>query len=118
MYYLTHCLLDHRGALLLPWSWTADGSVIWTGLLPWSLSVWNSVHYSHEGLLYYSIFCVFQALLAALLPGPIIEGLPIPSQNFKKLQCAYLIEFASDCPLMNEVPILLLIRYDQTCAMG
>jgi delta24(24(1))-sterol reductase len=121
MYYLTHCLLDHQGALLLPWSWTADGSVIWSGLVPVAFSVWDSVRYSHEGLLYYSIFCVFQALLAALLPGPIIDGFPIPSLNFMKLQCTCGISFAfaSDCHRQESSKCLnFFMLYDQTYAMA
>ena len=44
------------------------------------------MRYTHEAMLVYSAFVVWQAALATLLPGPIIEGLPVPSENFRKLQ--------------------------------
>ena len=41
---------------------------------------------SYYGFKVYIIFCTFQAVLAWFMPGPIVKGLPIPSENNKQLE--------------------------------
>lgn len=60
---------------------------------------WNRVygHFLEKGLpnqytfTVYLGFCLFEAILAMVLPGPIVKGLPIPHENHRRMQPSTLL---------------------------
>src|SRR5687768_1436924 len=79
---LWSCLEFHQGRLVFPT--TVD-----------AISAFVSRFYTHMTLdaaptpyaaKVYLLFCLFQAILAMTLPGPIVKGLPVPSLGGKRLE--------------------------------
>jgi delta24(24(1))-sterol reductase len=82
MYYLWICLEFYNGKLIYPKSYD--------DILPFFLRMWNHIKTSAAPTWYtikiYSLFCIFEAFLAVIMPGPIVKGLPIPSEGNKQLE--------------------------------
>ena len=77
MLYFCACLLFNQGAMILPQSFEQVGTYL--GALaptPYALQL-------------YVGFCILQLFLAAVMPGPTIYGMPVPSEGNKSL--AYLV---------------------------
>lgn len=82
MYYSWVCLEYHQGKLIYPahlsqfksWFWLEIWAKIKVGAFPtlWAVKV-------------YMGYVLFSFILAATMPGPIVEGLPIPSLNGKRV---------------------------------
>lgn len=82
VYYLWISVTYYRGALLYPESLSELGAffeTLWRHVREGASPTW-------EAAAFYLGFVVLQALLAWLLPGPRVKGLPIPSQNDQRLE--------------------------------
>lgn len=84
MYYLWACLDDNQGKLILPASFT-DLQAYKDVVMRVVNIVQTRAPITQEALVYYGIFTIFEGVLALILPGPTMYGLPIPSLNGKKL---------------------------------
>jgi delta24(24(1))-sterol reductase len=86
------------GSHLVPYwlwiCWSRNGGALWLpegllGIGPWLTESWHLVSTGAaptvEAVALYLGFLAFQALLAVVLPGPRIQGLPIPHQGGRSL---------------------------------
>jgi len=81
MYYFWFSLNYHQGKLFYPAS-LEDVLPFFNRLNQY---FWDSAAPTTFGFAVYSIYAVLSAFLTAILPGPRIEGLPIPSEGGKTL---------------------------------
>lgn len=85
MYYFWICLEYHQGKLIyLPLSQIEQ----WK---PWFINeVWNKIkqdaYPSWWAIQVYMGYVLFSFVLAHVMPGPVVEGLPVPSLNGKKVK--------------------------------
>ncbi|CEP10087.1 hypothetical protein [Parasitella parasitica] len=83
MYYFWVCLEFHQGKLIYP----SDVSQ-WKSWLV--LEIWEKIKVgafpSTWAIQVYMGYVLFSFVLALVMPGPVVEGLPIPSLNGKKLK--------------------------------
>jgi delta24(24(1))-sterol reductase len=85
MYYFWACLEYYQGALQYPGSQgVPEGLVEFLGRM-WDHIVVGAAP-TEQAFTIYTGFMVFEAVIAVLLPGPVVEGLPIPSEGFRKLK--------------------------------
>eukprot|EP01098_Paradermamoeba_levis_P006741 TRINITY_DN2804_c0_g1_i1.p1 TRINITY_DN2804_c0_g1~~TRINITY_DN2804_c0_g1_i1.p1 ORF type:complete len:464 (-),score=155.85 TRINITY_DN2804_c0_g1_i1:502-1866(-) len=81
MFYFWICLQFYDGALVRPTSFE--------DIVPFFQRMWGHLVSGIQPLDYgfkiYLTFTVFEAILAVVMPGPIVKGLPIPSENGKQL---------------------------------
>ena len=84
MLYFCACLLFNQGAMILPRS--ADQVA---GLL-------RELAPTPYAFQLYLGFCVLQLILAAVMPGPVVYGMPVPSEGNKPL--AYLVSDGASPP--------------------
>eukprot|EP00638_Chattonella_subsalsa_P020322 CAMPEP_0117870340 /NCGR_PEP_ID=MMETSP0950-20121206/9785_1 /TAXON_ID=44440 /ORGANISM="Chattonella subsalsa, Strain CCMP2191" /LENGTH=417 /DNA_ID=CAMNT_0005722615 /DNA_START=32 /DNA_END=1282 /DNA_ORIENTATION=- len=81
MYYYWICLQYYDGQSQYPTSLD--------DIKPFFARMWNHMKSDAFPTVYggqiYLGFCLFQAILAVTMPGPVIQGLPVPSLNNKKL---------------------------------
>jgi delta24(24(1))-sterol reductase len=81
MYFFYACLENNNGRMLYPNSFEDIGPFF--GRLAGYIS---HAAPSVYGFKVYVIFCLFEAVLAWYMPGPIVKGLPIPSENNRQLE--------------------------------
>ncbi|KAI8989968.1 ergosterol biosynthesis ERG4/ERG24 [Pilobolus umbonatus] len=106
MYYLWVCLEYHQGKLIVPSSFTVSGisefvsndiiSKVITGAFP----TWTAIKI-------YMGYIVYSALCAYFMPGPVVEGLPLPSLGGKRLK--YLCNGLSSWYLTLTLSVILHI---------
>lgn len=82
MYYFYSCLQLNHGRMLTPHSWE-DAPAFFRGLLAY---IGTHAAPTTFGFTVYLLFCLFQFVLAWYMPGPIVKGLPIPSENGRQLE--------------------------------
>jgi delta24(24(1))-sterol reductase len=88
MYYLWVCIEYHQGKLITPASYTKDGIIqfvleelvdkVKTGAAPTLIAA-----KIYLGFVFYS------AVMAYIMPGPVVEGLPLPSLKGGKVNKIY-----------------------------
>ncbi|KAI7873069.1 ergosterol biosynthesis ERG4/ERG24 [Mucor mucedo] len=83
MYYFWVCLEYHQGRLIYPSSLSQ--------IKPWIINeIWNKIkigaYPSAWATQVYMGYVLFSFVLAYSMPGPVVEGLPIPSLNGQKLK--------------------------------
>eukprot|EP00667_Euglena_gracilis_P032540 EG_transcript_50363 len=84
MYYFWVCLEYYGGALQYPGSLgTPEGLAAYASRMAGHVAA--GAYPTLRAFNIYTVFMLFQIVIAILLPGPVIEGLPIPSENFRKL---------------------------------
>ncbi|KAI8977019.1 ergosterol biosynthesis ERG4/ERG24 [Mycotypha africana] len=86
MYYFWVCLEYHQGKLIYPTTLTSLSDI-----KSWLIEeIWKKMklgaYPSRWAIQTYMGYVIFSFILAAVMPGPVIEGLPIPSQNGQKLK--------------------------------
>eukprot|EP00667_Euglena_gracilis_P006114 EG_transcript_6162 len=85
MYYFWVCLEYYGGALQYPGSLGApEGLVAYASRMVGHVAA--GAYPTLRAFNIYTGFMLFQVAIAILLPGPIVEGLPIPSENFRQLK--------------------------------
>lgn len=87
MYYFWVCLEYHQGRLIHPSSLTQ--------VKPWIVNeIWNKIkvgaYPSAWATQVYMGYVLFSFVLAYCMPGPVVEGLPIPSLNGQKVRSSIL----------------------------
>lgn len=85
MYYFWVCLEYYKGALQYPGSSMNNESVgqFFTRMLN---HIMDGAYPTLRAFSIYTLFMIFQVIIAIALPGPVVEGLPIPSEGFRKLK--------------------------------
>ena len=90
MLYFCACLLFNQGAMIIPQSTEQVGAY---------LSELAPTPYAFQ---LYVGFCILQLILAAVMPGPTIYGMPVPSEGNKPL--AYLVTRPAEHPSSSHTP--------------
>lgn len=84
MYYFWVCLEYHQGKLITPQTWNAQGlsEFFWHEL-------WDKIKVgafpTQKAITIYMGYVVYSFILAYIMPGPVVEGLPIPSLKGKRV---------------------------------
>lgn len=79
IYYLWICLEFHQGGLFLPSSLSEAPSF----LSQYISHITTSACPTLEAFIIFFTFFILQIILAITLPGPLVKGLPVPSENNK-----------------------------------
>ncbi|KAI8582192.1 hypothetical protein K450DRAFT_229485 [Umbelopsis ramanniana AG] len=84
MYYFWICLEHHQGKLIVPAVWSVEGikSFFWNDI--WAAIVEGARPTVYAAKIYMG-YILFSFILASIMPGPVVNGLPIPSLKGKKL---------------------------------
>eukprot|EP01117_Protostelium_nocturnum_P020722 TRINITY_DN948_c0_g1_i1.p1 TRINITY_DN948_c0_g1~~TRINITY_DN948_c0_g1_i1.p1 ORF type:complete len:473 (-),score=169.00 TRINITY_DN948_c0_g1_i1:119-1537(-) len=101
MYYFWFSLYYHHGALFYPTS-LAGVPAFFSQLNGY---FWESAPPTLYGFKVFGIFSLFSAVMAAFMPGPIVEGMAIPHENGKKLK--YICNGVSSWYLTLAVSVIL-----------
>ncbi|KAI8384383.1 ergosterol biosynthesis ERG4/ERG24 [Radiomyces spectabilis] len=85
MYYFWVCLEYHQGKLLVPSQWTIEAltDFFWHDI--WA-KIQVGAYPTTAAVKIYMGYVTLSFILAYIMPGPIVEGLPIPSLKGKKLK--------------------------------
>ena len=82
MYYFWACMELNHGRMLVPPSWE-DAPAYFEAVVQFIV---NNAGPTAYGFKVYIVFCLFEFALAWFMPGPIVKGLPIPSENGRQLE--------------------------------
>lgn len=84
MYYFWICLEYHQGKLITPAVWSVEGikSFFWNDI--WAAIVEGARPTVYAAKIYMG-YILFSFILASIMPGPVVNGLPIPSLKGKRV---------------------------------
>lgn len=88
MYYFWISLEYHQGKMFYPSSFTADGlrdffwNEYWAKIVEGAFPTWTAIRI-------YMGFVLVSFILAYTMPGPVVEGLPLPSMKGKRVSSKF-----------------------------
>jgi delta24(24(1))-sterol reductase len=84
MYYFWVCLEYHQGKMIVPSVWSAEGikAFFWNDI--WAAIARDACPTVYAAKIYLG-YILLSAILAYTMPGPVVNGLPIPSLKGKRV---------------------------------